>query len=367
MPANAQNAQTTGTAKDFYNEGVKLKNSKNYKEALTAFKNAITKKADYEDAIYEAGWCCNELEKYAEAVTYLEKAAKLSPSAAKIFYELGYAYENTKKENDAIVNYKKALELYPEYYDASKNIGDIYYKKADYKTALVYMEQYLKADDADNYHYYKAGWCCNDLEKYKDAITYMEKYEPEDDNDKAKKFAEIGFANYKLENNDKAIEAYKNAISFKPDYGVALRGLGNVYYNNTKEYPQAIKYFELAMSKDEENSKTYYYDLGWLYNDAEKYTDAIKVLLKAIIYDAKDAGAREELGYAYFIQGDNTNALIQLNKAIELDPKAKLGYYYKGLTYLALNKKDDAREVYDKLKTVNAEQAAKLLAKINGK
>jgi len=360
-------AQPAKTATEYYNDGVKLKEGEKYKEALVSFKNAGSKKPDYYEAWYEAGWCANELEQYTEAATYLEKAKKLSPSQAKIYFELAYAQDNSDKTDDAILNYKKVLELYPEYYSALQNLGDIYYKKEDYSKALDYYKQYLQGDDIDNYYYYKAGWSSNDLEAYGDAINYLEKYEPTENDDIAKKYAEIGYANYKLENNDESIDAYKKALDAKPGYGTALRGLGNVYYNNTEDYDAAIDYFEQAIEKDEENSKDDYYKLGWLYNDAEQYDDAINILLKAVDYDEKDPGNREELGYAYYMKDNYENALTQLNKAIELDPKSKLGYYYKGLCYLAQDKKDAAMNVYTKLKEIDAAQAEKLLAKINGK
>ena len=77
-------AQPAKSATDSYDEGMKLLDSKQYKEALAAFKSAATKKPDYADALYEAGWCSNELEQYSNSVTYLEKAKKLSPSQVAI-------------------------------------------------------------------------------------------------------------------------------------------------------------------------------------------------------------------------------------------------------------------------------------------
>ena len=56
------------TAKEWYNKGIELKNKQDYEGALAAFKNAISKIADYKEAYYQAGWCCNELEKYEDAI-----------------------------------------------------------------------------------------------------------------------------------------------------------------------------------------------------------------------------------------------------------------------------------------------------------
>jgi hypothetical protein len=40
------------TAKEWYTKGVELKSKKDYEGGLTAFKNAILKKADYNEAYY---------------------------------------------------------------------------------------------------------------------------------------------------------------------------------------------------------------------------------------------------------------------------------------------------------------------------
>lgn len=360
------NSFAQSTAKEYYDKGIKLIDDKEYQDALNAFKSALAKDASYPDASYRAGWCCNELELYNDAVTYLEKARKINDKEAKTFFELGYAYENLSKNDDALVNYKKTLDLYPLYYDAAMKVGNIYYDKKDYQPALDYYLKYLKSDDIDNFYYYRAGWCCNDLEKYNDALTYLEQYTPDNAEDNAKKYEEIAYSYYSLEKNDDAIANYKKALEYSPDHGTSLRGLGNVYYD-TEDYDEAQKYFEQAIQGDEENSKNCYYKLGWIYNDKEQYDDAIDVLKKAVEYDAEDAGNREELGFAYYMTEKNQEALVQLKKAVELDSKSKLGYYYMGLCYLDMGDKDEAKNIYNKLKTVDEDQAAKLLEKINAK
>jgi tetratricopeptide (TPR) repeat protein len=61
------------TAKEWYSKGIELKDKKDYESALTAFKNTISKKTDYTEAYYQAGWCCNELEDYENAIDFLKK------------------------------------------------------------------------------------------------------------------------------------------------------------------------------------------------------------------------------------------------------------------------------------------------------
>jgi tetratricopeptide (TPR) repeat protein len=223
----------------------------------------------------------------------------------------------------------------------------------------------LQDEDADNYYYYKAGWCANDAGKYEQAIEYMTKYDPDASNDKAKKFAEIGYANYKLDNANAAVDAYKKALNERPGYGTALRGLGDVYDELLKQNSDAINYYEMAVQKDADNSKRCYYKLGWLYNDEERYDDATIMLLKAVQYKPSNEDIRVELGYAYYKLKKYDDALFQLKKAVELDANSKLGYYYQGLCYIDTKQKSKAKEVYTKLKSIDEDQAKKLLDKYN--
>jgi tetratricopeptide (TPR) repeat protein len=252
-------------------------------------------------------------------------------TTAKEWYTKGIELKGKKEYEDALAAFKKAISIKTDYNDA----------------------------------YYQAGWCCNELENFEDGVDLLNKYMPTADSDKKNKYNELGFSYYKLQKSAEAIEEYKKAIALFPDNGTSLRGLGTVYYELEEDYDNAIEYFEKAVEKDEENSKPIYSKLGWLYNDKERYDDAVKILLKAIEYDSEDSGCREELGYAYYQKEEYEFALTQLNKAISLDETSKLGYYYKGLCFVATNKKGEAMSMYYKLKELDADLAAELNDKIN--
>jgi len=238
-------------------------------------------------------------------------------------------------------------------------------EKKDYEGALAAFNSAISKKADYNDAYYQAGWCCNELEDYENAIDLLKKYMPSDEKNKKNKSNELGFSYYKLQKATEAIIEYKNTIALSSKDGIALRGLGNVYYEIEEDYDSAIEYFEKAIKEDEEDSKPIYYKLGWLYNDKEQYDDAIKILLKAIEYDSEDSGYREELGYAYYQKEEYEFALTQLNKAIALDDASKLGYYYKGLCFVATSRKGEAMSMYYKLKEIDSDTAAELMAKID--
>ena len=128
-------SQDSNTEINSYYEGVKLRKAQKYDEALIALKDALAKKQNYTDALYEAAWVSDELKRYDDAITYLREATQLKPSPTN-FFELAYAYDNSGRKDEAKENYKKALELYPKYYDAFRCLGNIFYEEANYETAL---------------------------------------------------------------------------------------------------------------------------------------------------------------------------------------------------------------------------------------
>ena len=238
-------------------------------------------------------------------------------------------------------------------------------KKHDYPEALTAFKNAINKKPGYKDSYYQAGWCSNELEKYEDAISFFEKYNPSSNTDNKNKYNELAYSYYKLQKSKESIDACSKVIALFPNNGMALRGMGNVYYELEQDFDKAIQYFEKALEVDEEESKPIYYKLGWLYNDRERYDEAVKILLKAIEYDSEDPGYREELGYAYYMQEQYEFALAQLNKAITLDESSKLAYYYKGLCYIATSKKGDAMSMYYKLKELEGEEATELLHKIS--
>ena len=249
-----------------------------------------------------------------------------------------------------------------EWYTKGMQLKD----KHDYEAAVTAFKNAISKKANYNEAYYQAGWCSNELEKYEDAAGFLKKYTPSEKDNKIYKHNELGFSYYKLLRSKEAIEEYNQTLSISGNNGIALRGMGNVYYEIEEDHNKATQYFEKALEVDEEESKPIYYKLGWLYNDKERYGDAINILIKAIEYDSEDSGYREELGYAYYMKEQYEFAITQLNKAISLDESSKLGYYYKGLCFIATNKKGEAMSMYYRLKDLSSDEADELLQKING-
>lgn len=263
------------------------------------------------------------------------------------------------------------LFVFPFIVFAQSTAKDWYYKgvelkdKKDYENALDAFKNAITKNPAYNEAYYEAGWCCNELEKFEEAVDYLKKYNPSSNGYKKDKYNELGFSYLKLQDSKNAIKQFNQTLSLFPENPIALRGLGTVYYEIEEDYELAISNFEKAMKIDEEGSVIICYELGWLYNDVERFDDAIKILRKAIEYDSEDADSRVELGYAYYMKEEYEFAITQLDKAISVDEISNLAYYYKGLCFVATNRKGEAMSMYYKLKELESDEANELLEKIN--
>ena len=130
----------------------------------------------------------------------------------------------------------------------------------------------------------------------------------------------LGNDYYKQGQYEEAIAAYKKAIELKPDYDAAYANLGAVYYTQQK--------LDLA---------------------EEAY-------LKAIELSPNDADVIYNLGAIYMQQAlatgvpdpDKLNqALEQINRAIELNPKLPQPYYGLGVANQLLGKNDAAIEAFE--------------------
>ncbi len=114
-----------------------------------------------------------------------------------------------------------------------------------------------------------------------------------------------------------AIEAYKQAIIMKPDYGEAYVNLGLDYYRLGK-YPEAIDAYTKAI-KIKPDVQSIYNKLGTLYIVLGKYSLALNTFKKAITIDPKNSLIHFNLGITYLLSGDKTAAFGEYIILKELD------------------------------------------------
>lgn len=356
------------TAETLYEEGLKLKKDQKVTEALDKFKEAIKLKPGYTEALYESAWCYNDMKEYNSALTNLNKVAPAWSAYPKVFFERGYANQMLYNHKEALDDYFRARELKPDYTNINKKIGEVYYQADDYLNALLYFEKHESVSTAqilgkDYLYWYRRGFCYNAQKQYEKAITALDKSKAIK-KDYLSTYLELGFANTKLKRSEEAIAQFRQAINVNPNDHVAYNGIAEVYRDNIKDCDKAIEWYNKTL-QIKTNERKANFGIGYCLNSKGQYTEARAYLKAAIAGEPTYTAAYIDLGYSEYMLNNYTEALVQLNKALDLNESSTNALYYKGLVYIAKEEKQNALAVYEKLYTITPATAAKLKERID--
>ncbi|MBT3362673.1 MAG: tetratricopeptide repeat protein [Chloroflexi bacterium] len=91
-----------------------------------------------------------------------------------------------------------------------------------------------------------------------------------------------------------------------------------------------------------------YYNRAMSYSETEEETNAMADFEKAIELDPNHAGAYNGRGYTYYEMNDLTNAIADFERAIELDPSYTDAYYNRGISYYQMDDLTNAMADFEK-------------------
>ena len=129
-----------------------------------------------------------------------------------------------------------------------------------------------------------------------------------------------------LEEYDLALRHYKKAIELKPNFSDAFNNMGTLY-SKMKEWDKALECFQRAVSD---------------------------VLYKTPHF------AYHNMGLVYYYKGDYLKAIECYQKASKLSPSYVNVYFDLAAANIALNRNEDAIEVYKKAGTLSSSKKAEL-------
>jgi tetratricopeptide (TPR) repeat protein len=349
-----------------YNEGVKLKKEGKIKDAVAKFKEAISLKPGYTEALYESGWCYNDLKEYSNAITALRKARPGWPDVAKLHFELGYAFDKSEQRDSAVASYNRCLAINPDYSLAHKQMGYLAYADEDYVTALDRFAKYeavAKVTINDYLYWYRKGFSYNAGKEYAKAIEPLEKSKSLK-SDYLNTYLELGFALARLKKSDEAISQYKKAMTVDPTSYVPYNGIGEIYRDNIKDMNESMSWYRRAL-EIKSNERKANFGIGYCLNSLGRYQEAMPYLKSAIEAESTYTAAYVELGYSEYMTRNNTDAITHLNKAISLSPKNENARYYLGLIYVQQRNKTMAQRMVNELKELSSKNAAALQSKVD--
>jgi tetratricopeptide (TPR) repeat protein len=143
-----------------------------------------------------------------------------------------------------------------------------------------------------------------------------------------------GIAYHQLQNLDKALKCYEQAVKLNPKYHEALNNIGTIYYSK-KNYRRAISYYRRALAI-EPNQASVHSNLGMAYFSRNQLEPAVEEFRTALRIDPEvfehhssygvllqERSVSDRAKYHYwmatlYVQGGRNDLAIQyLRKAIE--------------------------------------------------
>lgn len=161
---------------------------------------------------------------------------------------------------------------------------------------------------------------------------------------------------------------FEEALAINPNYTEAALNLA-VTYNDLGRYDEAKKIYKAALSRGEESPgqldpfvkgkiANLHAEVGQAYIDAGMPTDAMHELRKAILLCPTFADLRVRLANIYRQTGDQDAARFELEEAIAAKPEYVPAHVALGVVLLALDRKDDAIDRWEKALAIDAENKA---------
>ncbi len=312
---------------------------KDYKQAETAFRQAVEEDPDNWEALTFLARSLAEQDKYAEAKVYFEAAREKAPDDEKRMQvkemQRGYFVEHAKygitalstdNFKEAIYQFDMATSIYDEDPVGWVNLG-VAYSNSEATDAVPEpqvkaLEAFQKAVEVDPT--YVEGWRnlgisyrnAGNLAKAQEAFAKIVEVAPDD----VDGLMALGDVSFTLEDYDKALESFARAADLEPeDYDLQF-SLGAAYFNR-KMYAEAGMAFQKAAAGSKDASPELYedslYRLGFSYVKTENYDAAIETLTQLIAFSDK-AEYHELLGTAYTKSGRTAEAVAEFTKAKEM-------------------------------------------------
>ena len=225
--------------------------------------------------------------------------------------------------------------------------GDFKLSSKEYKSAIGYYDAGLnsKIPFVKNFMNFekallKKAFAFNQLGRYNDTLKTCEEAILKYKNSVHPLICK-GTALEKLDEEKKAIDAYKKAIEIDPSFFEAWNNLGNV---NLKlgDLKEARENFDTALEFAGEKAYVTRNDIGKLHYELKNYEGAVQSYLKAIKIKKDYISAWIGLATARVALEEHEKAIEAYNQAIELAPDSVEAWYGKCLAHKALKQNREA-------------------------
>ena len=148
------------TAWDYWRQGNRYYNLRNYEFAIESYSNAIDMQSDIASFYNNRGFTYDDIGEYKKALSDYNKAIELKPDYKTAYNNRGRTYDKMGEYEKALSDYNRAIELNPDDETAYNNRGYVYVELGEYEKALsdLNIASELKPDFANPYRHRGTLW-----------------------------------------------------------------------------------------------------------------------------------------------------------------------------------------------------------------
>ena len=309
----------------------------------------------YNDAIRKVKTLIDKLDS-GQAAEICKALLAADPDDVQARYLHGVALIGAKRLDDAIYELMRVQELDPNWPKVNTRLGDIYYMKGVYNSAI---DNYLKAldeDPKDKEAHLGLGNCYAKQEMYEGAKTELQKaieLRP----DYAAAYATLGYVYYKQSQFDDAMAAVDKAIKMDSSLpeayyyqGLIFGVMGTETHDSRKRldyFDKSIESFRRATTLRKDFPEAHA-DLGVAFYSRGSVARAVEEFKLAISQKPDMAIAHSNLAGIYLKQGYYREAVDEAKKAVSIEPNMVEAYFIMGNAYNNMKMYKEAARAYDK-------------------
>lgn len=311
-----------------------------YTEALEYYRATIGAEPGGDYAMYQTANSYYRMNRNFEAVTEFRRLLRIYPFSSlreQTAYNIAYIYLNTGNYDQAIEEFRAVISKYPNTEWAARsqyNIGDSYYNAGQYEEAIAAYRQVLEEYPRSNY-----------IIEAIDGIEY---------------------AQLSAGSGDTSTDVLEGFLSDNPTSTTAdrlrFRQAENVF--QAGDYEAAVREFRqyLRVTNNQELMPDAYYNLADAYTRLDSLSqaaDVLQTLTNDFPNSERVAPALAELGRIQYEMGNYNQSLQRYQELAEKDNRYQQEAYLGiGNAYLALDNISEARQNFERVLSVNSENAA---------
>ncbi|MDR0971274.1 MAG: tetratricopeptide repeat protein [Bacteroidales bacterium] len=354
------------------NRGIELFNEGNYKEAIQLFnkslKNPINNTLSA-GAYFLRGESLYRLGNYEGAIRELNsffktKDANKSVYYSKANYSLAYNYFKQKKYDKAIEYFNKFLSQssgeHPQVIsDAHNRIADCYFMEKKFSFAEKEYDIVIKTNLIDvDYALYQKALCCGLLSRINEKARLLLEGLKDFENSpyRASMLFELANSYLVLEQNDKALQTYKQVVEKYPQSihaKSAISKIGMLYYKEGKDDLALRTLDKLVRTYPAtEESQSGLKSIRTIYanqNKVSEYYNYVKTVPNADFTVNEEDSVSYEVAENFYMNNQLSQAKVSLEEYLEKFPLGFFSinaHYYLADCFMKEEKKDSALYSY---------------------